>query len=176
MWTNLSWFVKAAVSRSFNISKIFLVLWCCCPGGVRSWGRQHQEERMLRAPVVQEGQRAIRLGRGTSKESKSTNKHGKINLDQISGKKKKKLIKWLWDKINQGSCKERDVWTHGASESHVNNWSYAAKCVLLNETSAPRLTVHSMHRFLLALKRLPIHWTASGNYVTSCHQVQLTTW
>lgn len=67
-WTNLSGFVKAPVSRGFDIGKIFLILRCCHPGGVRSWRRQHHEERMLRAPVLQEVQRPIRLDRGIGKD------------------------------------------------------------------------------------------------------------
>lgn len=62
--SNLPGFVKAAVSRSLNIAKLLLVLRCCRPGGVRSWRRQHEEERLLRDPVLQEGKGPVRLGGG----------------------------------------------------------------------------------------------------------------
>lgn len=60
-WTHLPRFVKAAVSGGFDLSKVFLVLWRCCPGGVGGWRRQHQEEGMQRAPVIQEVEGAICL-------------------------------------------------------------------------------------------------------------------
>lgn len=60
-WTNLSRFVKAAVSGGFNVSIVFLVLRRCRPGSVGGRGRQQQEERTLGAHVVQEGQGAICL-------------------------------------------------------------------------------------------------------------------
>lgn len=60
-WTNLSRFVKAAVSGGFNVCIVFLVLRRCRPGSVGGRGRQQQEERTLRAHVVQEGEGAICL-------------------------------------------------------------------------------------------------------------------
>lgn len=60
-WTNLSRFVKAAVSGGFDVRIVFLVLRRWRPGIVGGWGRQQQEERKLRAPVVQEGEGAICL-------------------------------------------------------------------------------------------------------------------
>ncbi len=65
-WMYLPWFVKAPVSRGFNVGEVFLVLRRRRPGGVRSRRRQHQEERMLGAPVVQEVKGAVRLDRGTN--------------------------------------------------------------------------------------------------------------
>lgn len=59
--TNLPRFVKAPVSRGFNVAELFLVLRRCRPRGVRSRRRQHQEERMLRAPVLQEFKRPVCL-------------------------------------------------------------------------------------------------------------------
>lgn len=59
--TNLSWFVKAAVSGGFDVRIVFLVLRRWRPGEVGGRGRQQHEERTLRAPVVQEVEGAICL-------------------------------------------------------------------------------------------------------------------
>lgn len=59
--TNLSWFVKAAVSGGFDVCKVFLVLRRCRPRRVGGRGRQQQEEWTQRAPVVQEVEGAICL-------------------------------------------------------------------------------------------------------------------
>lgn len=66
-WTNLSRFVEAAIPRGFDIGKGFLVVRSCRPGGVWSRRRQHHEEGVLRAPVVQEVQGPVRLHQGRDK-------------------------------------------------------------------------------------------------------------
>lgn len=60
-WTNLPRFVKAAISGGFDVCKVFLVLRRCLPGGVGGRRRQHQEEGMQRAHVIQEVEGAICL-------------------------------------------------------------------------------------------------------------------
>lgn len=63
--TNLPRFVEAPVSRRFNVVEHFLVLRRRRPRRVRSRRSEHQEEGMLRTPVVQEVQGPVRLDRGT---------------------------------------------------------------------------------------------------------------
>lgn len=67
-WSYLPWFVKAPVSRGFDVAELFLVLRRWSPGGVRRRRGQHQEERMLRAPVIQEVKGPVRLDRGISQD------------------------------------------------------------------------------------------------------------
>lgn len=58
---NLSRFVEASVSGGFDVREALLVVRCCGPWRVWSRRRQHHEEGMLGAPVLQEVQRPVSL-------------------------------------------------------------------------------------------------------------------
>lgn len=116
----LSWFVKAAVSRSFNIAELFLVLRSCCPRWVRRRSRQHQEEGMLGAAVVQELKWPVCLLIKINKKVKEKNVFN-TNTDKtttgsfVSDKKTA-----LWQRVKEMAFN----FIHIRSTYSVKNWEH----------------------------------------------------